>query len=707
MRHHLVSARLAVPLLLYLAVEAGLAAQGRPELPRFRAGANLVRVDAYVSKDDAALIDLTADDFTVYEDGQPQRVEAFELIRARAAVPEPERPDVNNTRDMRQQVADAARVFTLFFDPLYVSVSGSYRLQQPLVETLDQVIGPDDMVGAMTPDMPPSAISYSARSESIEYFVTRYWMWGTRDVRWPVMGDPAHGTSAAEAARESAIADCYPPPNPENAGIARAMIARLREQRTLQALASLVVHLEGMRQERKFVMIFTEGWPLYRPDASLSRVLEGRGPRPDPIQVDPGTGRIAAPTGRDAVSGAALTMNACERLRLELAQVDHERDFMALLQRANRANVSFYPVDARGLLVFDRPTAFDTLPSDDQALLRRRHGFLEDMALQTDGYAVLDTDRVADGLQKIFRDVGSYYLLGYYSTNQRLDGRYRRIRVDVKRPGATVRARPGYLAPTEEEARAASTAAERAASAGPPPAVTRALDSLAPARGHLPVRVQAIGSRDRIRAVVELDAATVKQPEWKSGGSVRVVAQPEASPGTAAGAATIATADFAPGQRTVAVTITDLPRGAGPYAVRAEAVAAGGRLPIQATASAMVPAGDSMVGSGALASRRGPATGLAWLPTADPRFRRTERIRIEVPLAGDGFSGTGRVLTREGQATALAVSFSTRADSAGSGFLGVADVVLAPLAGGEYVLELVVTHGKASEMVAYGFRIVP
>ena len=52
-------------------------------------------------------------------------------------------------------------------------------------------------------------------------------------------------------------------------------------------------------------------------------------------------------------------------------------------------------------------------------------------------------------------------------------------------------------------------------------------------------------------------------------------------------------------------------------------------------------------------SRRGPSTGLAYVGTADPRFRRTERLRVEVPLAGDGFTGTGRLLTREGSATPL------------------------------------------------------
>ena len=48
-----------------------------PEQPRFRAGANLVRVDAYVSQNGAAITDLTMQDFEVFEDGAPQRLESF------------------------------------------------------------------------------------------------------------------------------------------------------------------------------------------------------------------------------------------------------------------------------------------------------------------------------------------------------------------------------------------------------------------------------------------------------------------------------------------------------------------------------------------------------------------------------------------------------------------------------------------------------
>jgi VWFA-related protein len=687
-------------ILLGLVVPALLAAQQEPSLPRFRAGANLVRVDTYVSKDDVAVLDLKAEDFTVYEDDKPQTIADFELLHARGPLTTTERRDPDNTRDMRQQANDAVRQFTLFFDPLSNSYSSAYHVRKPLIETLEKVIGPDDVVGVMTPDISPAGISYGKRTDTIERMIRRWWEMGAKDSR------------VNTTDQEFAIAGCYPPPDKENRGIAEKMIAILREQRTLDALESLVTHLDGLREDRKFVMVFTEGWMLHRPDPGLSRALKGTdGPIPDPLGTDPRTGGVRRQNDPDPSRGQVMSLNQCEQLRIQLSQVDHERDFLTLLQRANRANVSFYPVDARGLVVFDQPINYDLLPSQDQAILRHRWDFLRDMAAQTDGQAILDQGDLTRAFQKVFRDLGSYYLLSYYSTNSRLDGRFRRIRVEVKRDGVDVRARPGYLAPTEAEARAASTATIASSRPAPPPTVTRALDALAPARGNMPVRVQAVGRRNSISAVVELDAATAKLPEWLSGGTLRLtfeadraVGAPGTGPKTPPQTVTVA---IEPGQRSIVVNGSEQPLPAGRYAVRAELAARNSRLPMQVTTFAIVPAEGVEIGTGGLASRRGPSTGLAYIPTADPRFRRTERLRVEVPLAGDGFTGTGRLLTREGQATPLLVTYSSRSDETTKQQFAVADVTLAPLAAGEYVLELSLTKDGKTEIVSYGFRVIP
>lgn len=677
-------------MLLGLVVPCLVLAQ-QDQLPRFRAGANLVRVDAYVSKDNAAITDLKAEDFTVFEDERPQKIENFELIRARTPNPQSTQRDPTNTRDMNQQAADSARLFTLFFDRFFVQLEGSYHAQKPIIDTLDKVIGPDDMVGVMTPEMSAGAVTYSRRTASIERFVTDNWNWGEKN-------------RSSRSPEEQALWSCYP----TNEALVKELAARQHEQQTLDALNALVAHLEVLRPERKFVLVFTEGWPLYRPKDSLLTIgSTGTIPTTDRPGTDPATGGLRRGGVEDSRTGAT-TSEACDRQRTMLAYIDHEVEFRQLLQRANRANVSFYPIDARGLVVFDTPIQWGVPPALDQAWLKNRWENLRTMALQTDGEAVLDASNTAASMQKVFADIGSYYLMSYYSTNQKLDGRFRRIRVEVNRQGADVRARPGYLAPTESEARAAGVEITRpGAKPAPPPTVTRALDAITPARGNLPIRIQAIGGRNTIRAVVELDPATAKLPEWSGGGTLKVTFEPERAQGTSATTQAQSVTMAYDGSRSMVVKGSDQPLAPGRYSVRAELSSRTSRTPLQITTFVLVPPDTAEVGSGGLAARRGPSTGLAYVPTADPRFRRTERLRLEVPIAADGFTGSGRLLTASGQATPMIVGFTTRTDEATKQQFGVAEIILAPLAEGDYVVELSLTRNGKAETVAYGFRIVP
>ena len=97
-------------------------------------------------------------------------------------------------------------------------------------------------------------------------------------------------------------------------------------------------------------------------------------------------------------------------------------------------------------------------------MLNKRIDTLRTLAENTDGVAVVNTNNLNRGMQRIADDLSSYYLLGYYSTNTKLDGQFRRIDVRVRRPGVEVRARRGYRAATAEEVNAS-----RAAAAAPDP----------------------------------------------------------------------------------------------------------------------------------------------------------------------------------------------------------------------------------------------
>jgi hypothetical protein len=158
--------------------------------------------------------------------------------------------------------------------------------------------------------------------------------------------------------------------------------------------------------------------------------------------------------------------------------------------------------------------------------------------------------------------------------------------------------------------------------------------------------------------------------------------------------------DIAPGQRSIPVAGFEA-LADGRYLLRAELTPRAARVPLNVSTGVTVPGETALAAAEVLASRRGPSTGLAYVPTADQRFRRTERLRVDVTLMTDSVVGTGRVLTRQGQALPLVVGYATAQG------VGIADVTLAPLAAGEYVLELVLEKNGTTETVAYGFRIVP
>lgn len=682
-----------------LGLGVALAAQQAPvapeteQLPRFRAGASLVRLDAYVSAEGVAVTDLTLDDFEVFEDDTAQTVEAFELIRPREASEISAGPATPaSTQEQRAAAQDPnARLFVLYLDRWHVGMDGSARSSAPVEALLDKVIGPNDLVGIMTPDITPQNMTLVRKGANIDRLLREVWYWGERDRL--NSSDP----------REDAIRTCYPDVR-ETAGIAKEMIERRREQQTLRSLDGMIRHLDDLREERKFVVLLSEGWVQFRRNDQLGRPLGGQVPGgPEPVGVGP-DGRLTT-GGRLAQQEGSATYDACERERVMLAYIDHELEVRQLAQRANRANVSFYALDPRGLTVFDdaiggafRPSN----PTQDRERLASRQDGLKVLAEQTDGAWILNTNDTAGAITRILADTDSYYLLSYYSTNPKLDGRFRRITVRVKRPDVDVRARPGYMAATEAEARAAGALAPVAGVTGPralPPGVSRALDLIAPGRGNVPLRVQATGLATRIRAIVELDPTTARQPEWAMGGTLQVTIESEKG-----GTPTVVSVPLPAGQRSVVFEGPDTDLAPGRYFVRLEGRPERGTVPVRATTDASVGLTGPSIGPALVVLRRGPATGLAYQPTADPRFRRTERLRAETPILIDGaVTGTGRVLTREGQPLPLQVTITERTDErSGSRYL-VGDVTLAPLAQGDYVLEL--QAGRAS--ATYGFRIVP
>ena len=100
--------------------------------------------------------------------------------------------------------------------------------------------------------------------------------------------------------------------------------------------------------------------------------------------------------------------------------------------------------------------------------------------------------------------------------------------------------------------------------------------------------------------------------------------------------------------------------------------------------------------------RRGPSTGNKAVATADPRFTRAERLILEWPST-DSAPAAAQLLDRTGHPLALPVQVTTRAEPGAAWSWIVAEVVLGPLAPGDYGVE--VSHAGTTRVTE--FRIVP
>jgi VWFA-related protein len=144
--------------------------------------------------------------------------------------------------------------------------------------------------------------------------------------------------------------------------------------------------------------------------------------------------------------------------------MDNQSQLRATVNAAIRANVAFYPIDARGLLAAapggDASQAAavgsNLYSGAGQASLRNsfhdQQETLVTLAADTGGKAMLDSNDLTVGMTQVQKDIESYYILTYSSTNAAEDGRYRRIQLKLAPRTTLAKAklvyRQGYYAPT-------------------------------------------------------------------------------------------------------------------------------------------------------------------------------------------------------------------------------------------------------------------
>ncbi|MEO7135821.1 MAG: VWA domain-containing protein [Vicinamibacterales bacterium] len=441
------------PIFLFgLAAVIGLASgplqgQGQPQPPQqppitFRAEVNYVEVDARIlDRDGKFVAGLTADDFQVFEDGKPQRVSAFSMVNiplARAERPlfasKPVEPDVRTNL----QGADG-RIYVIMLDDLHTAPLRSQRIKLAAKHFIERYVGANDLAAVVHTSGRSDAgqeftTSQSRLLRSVDKFMGRKLNSSARN-----MIDDAQQRAGTPMAGES-VRDIDDKERGFNA------------RGTLDSIRNVANYLGNIRGRRKAVVMFGEG-------------------------IDYNINEIFSSTITEAQT-----------------VIDATRDMIAA---ATRANVAIYAVDPRGLgAEFEDMASIQSFPDDTSLGLGQSSIFnevrlsqdsLRVMGEETGGFAVVNRNDFASAFQRIVDDNSSYYVMGYYSTNDKRDGRFRKIEVRLHdKPGYVIRARKGYVA-----ARGKAPEARVASKDGTSPELKDAMESPLPLTA-LPLALTAV-----------------------------------------------------------------------------------------------------------------------------------------------------------------------------------------------------------------------
>ena len=144
---------------------------------------------------------------------------------------------------------------------------------------------------------------------------------------------------------------------------------------------------------------------------------------------------------------------------LNLNGVDNQAQLEATTNAAIRANVAMFPVDARGLVASaplgdatqGSPGGVSMYNGGAASAMNLRMQTSQDtlyaLGSDTGGKALLDANDLGKGIADARNAITSYYILGYYTSNDALDGKYRKVKVALaSRPNVKLAYRTGYYA---------------------------------------------------------------------------------------------------------------------------------------------------------------------------------------------------------------------------------------------------------------------
>ena len=445
-------------------------APGPQATPSFPTEVEVITVDAVVvDKDGRPVTGLTRDEFRVLEDGKPQEIVSFEeYTRGEPSDEEeaPAAPVASNARGTELR----GRAFALLLDDVFTPLQGSAEVRQAAESFLRNSVGPGDEVTIAT-------TSGNA-----------YWSAGLPEGREDLLAVAARFKGRDTGGRYGTQEYAQSHQSPEEMRFGTLGFKRMTELQAYGIVHGGASGDQPMAQEINHIRKQRMKITLAAVRRQLDALATVRG-RKSLILMSPGFLQDDTPDIRDTAAAS------------------------------RRANTALYFIDVRGLQnqevfsaannVIGAPTL--TALSGEEGERNLVTAGTQNLAQDTGGFSISNVNDFAKATARIAAESRSYYLLGIHPAQDKGARDWRKLTVEVTRPGLKVRARRGYALrdapPPEEEAKGKDKDKKDAAPTRKTldPAVAGALDS-AHAVSGIPLRgmvyVMEPGPKDTTRVLV-------------------------------------------------------------------------------------------------------------------------------------------------------------------------------------------------------------
>jgi VWFA-related protein len=487
--------------LLYL---AGFLVPQAPAVPTFSTAVELVTVDAVVLDGEGNPVGgLTQDDFVVTEDGKRQEIVGFEAFGTVAEPAGEPTVTVGGAAAAPEEAPRIARAFAIVLDDLRLGPTRAEAARQGAKRFLESSLRDGDLVSLGTTS---GTAWWSARlpegRDDLLAVLGR--------IRGRYVEENSLDRMTDYEAHYINLNEAGPPhhaPRPDRPGA--PVSAEAQEIASGDATGSSIRERVKSRWMGMGLCSGTSCDAMVRQRAAEIDTRRQYRTRDALLAVRRALGALAPVRGRKSLLFFSESM-------IE----ESTSESRAAIAAAREVNTAVYFVDVRGLVALPGGASAADNETGSNPRERFMMGFensvLETagaraLAEETGGFSVRNSNDFAAGADRIAAESRVFYLLGFYAPDGKGKDKWRKLRVQVKRAGLTVRARRGYTLRASLAVEPKPTKEAKAPTL--PPAMSRALDS-ALEDGGIPVRAMAYvleprpGSAAHVVVTAEFDAGS-------------------------------------------------------------------------------------------------------------------------------------------------------------------------------------------------------